>query len=119
MFVKTAISTFRVGKTNLPLSSADGDISSLPLGVTSASQTIDHGCRERKNVDGCFLYGWEECGSVYGIRAIEGGSAAAPHRRLGKASGGFRVDNGTERTATVGAAGGVGVSESVAVKESL
>lgn len=102
MFVKTAISTFRVGKIILPLSSADGVKFSLPLGVTSASQTIYHGNRGRQNVDGCFLYGWEECGSEYGISAIEGGNAAAPHRRLGKASGGFRVDNGTERTATVG-----------------
>lgn len=62
VFVKTAISTFRVGKTILPLSSADGVKSSLPLGVTSASQTIDHGSRGRQNVDGCFLYGWEDGG---------------------------------------------------------
>ncbi len=60
VFVKTAISTFRVGSITMPLASAGGDKSSLPLGVKSASQTIDKGSRVRKNVDGCILYGWEE-----------------------------------------------------------
>ena len=33
VFVKTAISTFRVGSITLPLPSAGGGLSSLPLGV--------------------------------------------------------------------------------------
>lgn len=89
-------------------------------GVGIASQTMD----ERNvpwawNVGGFFLCGWEERGCQYGIRAIGGRNEADRHRRLGKASGVIGLAAKRKRADTVGAAGGVGVSESVAVKESL
>lgn len=48
-----------------------------------------------------------------------GWSEASRHRRIGKASGGFGLTAERKRADTVGAAGGVGVSESVADKDSL
>jgi len=71
------------------------------------------------NVGGIFLYGWEERGCQYGTGVNGGWSAAARHRRLGIASGGFGLTAERKRADTVGAAGGVGDSESVAVKDSL
>ncbi|MGM9856528.1 MAG: hypothetical protein ACI30Y_01825 [Candidatus Limisoma sp.] len=71
------------------------------------------------NEVGCFLYGWEERGLC--VEPVRNGerSEADRHRRLGKASGGFGLTAERKRGDTVGADGGVGVSESVAVKDSL
>lgn len=71
------------------------------------------------NVGGFFLFGWEERGCQYGTGVNGGWSAAARHRRLGIASGGFGLTAERKRADTVGAAGGVGDSESIAVKDSL
>lgn len=71
------------------------------------------------NGGGFFLCGWEERGCQYGDRASGGRNEADRHRRLGIASGGIGLTAERKRGDTVGAAGGVGVSESVAVKESL
>ena len=70
---------------------------------------------------------WATSSSVGGRNAANsmaqvrngGWSAAARHRRLGIASEGFGLTAERKRGDTVGSAGGVGVSESVAVKESL
>ena len=58
-----------------------------------ASQTMNEA--DGLNGKGNILYGWEERGLKCGICAIEGGNAVARRWRLGKASGGFRVDNVT------------------------
>ena len=71
------------------------------------------------NVGGFFLYGWEERGRQYGIRAIGGRNEADRHRRLGIASGVIGLTAERKRADTVGVAGGVGGSGSAAVKESL
>ena len=54
------------------------------------------------------------------MHCVNGGRDEADrHRRLGIASGGIGLTAERKRGDTVGSAGGVGVSESVAVKESL
>lgn len=88
-------------------------------GVGIASQTKNREMPGAWNVGGIFLYGWEERGCQYGTGVNGGWSAAARHRRLGIASGGFGLTAERKRADTVGAAGGVGDSESVAVKDSL
>lgn len=71
------------------------------------------------NGGGFFLCGWEERGLQYGDRANGERNEAARRRQLGKASGGCGLTAERKRADTVGTAGGVGGSESAAVKESL
>ena len=87
-------------------------------GAGIASQTIYKKVADGLNGNDSFLYGWEEPGD-WRLAPTGGWSEAAWHRRAGIASGGFGLTAERKRVATVGASGGVGVSGSEAVKESL
>ena len=84
-----------------------------------ASQTNNENCRGLGMLAASSSLGGRSAAVSMAQVRNGGWSAAARRRRLGIASGCFGLTAERKRVDTVGAAGGVGDSESVAVKDSL